>query len=285
MYFVFMTFAFKLILLISFMGLVVIVARNRFANPQMRIQFLEDLEMNKKRLRFLGTWLWQVLHKISRFLVHAFQAFSPRVKQGSVWLLEKLQKSSDKVKTQVASQMKELHEDMKSLEIPGHKKDFFERLEGQEESQNSQEPKEPAPIAPPVIPKRLLGERFFANSFLSPVQPPKALQEPFQEKSTEVPVVREHAMRGFHVTELREQHIISEVEIDKTILMKKEKWLLYAILKNPKNANFYKKLGRIYLQLNNREDARNCFEYAVQLGSQDPEVKALLSQLRHSNSI
>lgn len=257
-----MTLVFKLILLASFIGLAIIVVKNRLANPQMRVQFFEDLEMNKRRLRNFGATLNDLGSRSLRALGVWVGILLPRLKQGGIFLWHKFLELTARVKKQLATQTKELRQDMKSLEVPSHKEDFLDKLDGGPETPS------PLPIKEePVVPRRSLGERFLG------------IEEEVPVRQSEIkPAPR---VQGFRVTQIQQTAAANDIEVDKDILMKKEKWLLYAIAKNPKNANFYKKLGRIYLQMNNQEDAKNCFEYAVRLGSQDPEVRSLLSQLRH----
>ena len=75
-------------------------------------------------------------------------------------------------------------------------------------------------------------------------------------------------------------HKASGSELQKReILLKKEKALLHAIARNPKEIRLYKSLGMLYLELGERVDAKNCFEQALKLGSQDLEVKEALRKI------
>jgi len=280
-----MTVVFKLILLISFLGLVVIIAKNKFANPQMRIHFLDDWEKSRGKLSkffagiFYGKRLSAALGFIKNFVTTLSpyaKAIVPRVKQGVLFLYHKIVQGLAKLRSSVASQAKELKADMKSFEIPDHKQDFLDRLDG----------------GTPVKDDDALALSEHTNKQESEVGPPLPEENPltklarsvFKYDSQEVKPVKEKVVlenvRGFQVAPLAQGDREQEGEVDAGILQKKERWLLYAIAKNPKNANFYKKLGRIYLQMNNIDDARNCFEYVLKLGSQDPEIKSLLSSMR-----
>lgn len=264
-----MTFVFKLILLASFIGLAIIVIKNRLANPQMRVQFFDDLEVNKRRFRNLGQTIYVFVAKAGQGIYHCIRLIIPYSIKGTLFVWAGAKKFLTELRKRLASQAKELRQDMKSFEIPSHKEDFLDKLDGGEKQETK--------VAP--APKRSLGERFLGRSFARVER-----KEPLTQFTPIIegePELKEVSPQGFQMTNLKEEHINVEAEVDKDILTKKEKWLLYAIAKNPKNTNFYKKLGRIYLQMNNLEDAKNCFEYALRLGSHDPEVKALLSELRH----
>lgn len=67
--------------------------------------------------------------------------------------------------------------------------------------------------------------------------------------------------------------------IDLEILSQKEKNLLEAIIKNPRDISFYKKLGKVYIAMNNFEDAKNCFQHVIKSGSNDKEIKELLDKI------
>ncbi|MEK9147531.1 MAG: tetratricopeptide repeat protein [Patescibacteria group bacterium] len=71
----------------------------------------------------------------------------------------------------------------------------------------------------------------------------------------------------------------NEDNIDLEILSQKEKNLLEAIVKNPSDISFYKKLGKVYMAMNNFDDAKNCFQYVIKLGSKDKEIKELLDKI------
>lgn len=262
-----MAFIFRAILLLSFLGLAFVVTKNRINNPDMRVRFLDDLEANKRRLGHLGMWLKVLAAGLAAKGSTLARRFIPLVKTGVVISAKGLLRLAGGIKSKVISGAKELREDMKAFEFPRHKEDFLDRLDGKVDKETPMSEGQSEPIA-----QRSLGERMFSR------KPTPAPREVAQSTPS---LVREKQVQGFQVTQLAQaQMVASEVEIDGTILQEKEKWLLYAISKNPKNTSFYKKLGRIYLQMNNPEDARNCLEYALKLGSQDPEVRALLSEMR-----
>ncbi|MEO0084770.1 MAG: tetratricopeptide repeat protein, partial [candidate division WOR-3 bacterium] len=68
--------------------------------------------------------------------------------------------------------------------------------------------------------------------------------------------------------------------IKREILMKQEQSLLKLIVSRPKDFNLYKKLGIIYKELGSFEDAKNCFEYALKLGSKDRDIVRELEALK-----
>jgi len=73
---------------------------------------------------------------------------------------------------------------------------------------------------------------------------------------------------------------IFEDPIKRDILLKQEQSILKLIVSKPKDFNLYKKLGFIYKELGNLEDARNCFEYALKLGAKDREIQKELELLK-----
>ena len=60
---------------------------------------------------------------------------------------------------------------------------------------------------------------------------------------------------------------------------KKEKELIKAISRNPKNPQLYKDLGFLYLDLENYKDAQQAFEQTLKLAPFDKEVKEKLDKI------
>lgn len=234
---------FKIILLVCFAGLVIVVVKNRIANPEARIQFSNDLEKNKKRLRRSMVFLSRFGNEKGKAFLLFIKKFPPRFKKGFILFLRDMKRLLGVLKHTFTQQAKELREDMKAFELPLHKEDFLERLH-----------------------KETLKEEKKEGIFLEP-----------KEK-------KEEELKGFQVSKLSKEHLRSEIEVDKHILEEKEQELIEAIAKHPDNPTFYKKLGKIYLQMNNKDDAKNCLEYALKLGARDPEVKSILGEIEKSPS-
>ena len=264
-------FILKVILFASFVGLAVIVTKHKVTNPAMRVQFFEDLERNKKCIKTLfsslgslGDYLQKFLRLLWSFLLQGGKNLLPYLriifhgaKKGTWFFLKDLKRVILLGKNRILRQVAELREDMKTFEVPIHKKDFLERLH--EEKMTKKEEKE-------------------GGLPLSIVKEPFGREEERQDEGENI--LTEKSLGGFHIHKLEEKRPVREVEIDKRILQRKEQSLLDAIVKNPKNPNFYKKLGKVYLLMNNTADARNCFEHALKLGAQDPEVKSFLLEIR-----
>ncbi len=141
-----------------------------------------------------------------------------------------------------------LKEDLKTLEFPTHKEDFFDKLQTH--------------VSRDKISKELL------TKSLGKVKEP--------EKVT----ILQNTAPGFQEQEIELSTQKEESDIvDAHALEQKERNLLEAIAKQPKNPNFYKRLGKIYLQMQNIADAKNCFEYALKLGAQDPELSQLIGSI------
>lgn len=68
------------------------------------------------------------------------------------------------------------------------------------------------------------------------------------------------------------------------ILREQEAILIKQIVKNPKDIALYKRLGFVYLELSEWGDAKECFEQAMKLGSQDPIIRHELKRLYQFNN-
>ena len=66
------------------------------------------------------------------------------------------------------------------------------------------------------------------------------------------------------------------------ILREQERILIQEIVKKPKDIALYKRLGFVYVELGEIADARECFEQAVRLGSQDPLIRHELKKIATS---
>ena len=62
-------------------------------------------------------------------------------------------------------------------------------------------------------------------------------------------------------------------------MKKEEQGLIIEIAKNPKNPVLYEALGDLYLKMNNLPDTKESFEAAIELNSQNEELKKKLSQV------
>lgn len=99
-------------------------------------------------------------------------------------------------------------------------------------------------------------------------------------ENKEVLQVDNEEISGFHeISIIDKNNNKDDDDIDREILEQKEKNLLEAIIKNPREISFYKKLGKVYIAMNNFEDAKNCFQYVIKSGSKDPEIKELLDKM------
>lgn len=170
-------------------------------------------------------------------------------------------------------------QDLQTFSLPSHKQDFFDRLQDRDsqpvgKKEISEEAKTPSarpqrPLSSPVP------DSVIPDSSESPVAPRFSRIEIHKEESQAAP--------GFHVRKVSSLHQPNkEPQIDLGILQEKEHLLLERIVQDPKNPSSYKRLGKVYLQMKKKVDARQCFEYALKLGARDPEVRALLSQMEHA---
>ena len=175
----------------------------------------------------------------------AFISSGKGVKKGVAFVLPKALTLGKYTFSKSKGALRALKEDLKTFELPSHKEDFFDRLQEDSSRDSLSEP--------------TLQEQEKAGSISS-----KKMAPGFQEKEILSPL---HD---------------SDVDIDANVLAQKEQNLIEAIRKNPKNPNFYKRLGKIYLQMQNFPDAKNCFEHAVKLGAQDPELNQLIGGMNQS---
>jgi Flp pilus assembly protein TadD len=58
-----------------------------------------------------------------------------------------------------------------------------------------------------------------------------------------------------------------------------ERKLIDLIARNPRDAEAYRKLGFLYCQEGNREDARNCFKQVIKINPSDSEVVSKLREM------
>lgn len=66
---------------------------------------------------------------------------------------------------------------------------------------------------------------------------------------------------------------------DKTEFKKNEQRLIIEIAKNPKNAAFYEELGDLYVKMGDHRDAKESYEAAIELNSNNEELKQKLSSV------
>lgn len=69
-----------------------------------------------------------------------------------------------------------------------------------------------------------------------------------------------------------------EAQRRQEILRLRERSLLEQVSKRPKDIALYKKLGFLYQELDRQDEARQAFEAALRLGSQDSQIKEQLKQ-------
>lgn len=73
--------------------------------------------------------------------------------------------------------------------------------------------------------------------------------------------------------------IISVQENSLEVLKKEEQRLITEVAKDPKNFDFYKKLGELYIKMGSMKDAEESFEAALELNPQDLEIKTKLDKI------
>lgn len=246
-------------LLVSFLAIVFIIGKEKLRQPEVRQQLRADLlhfsqitrivlrKVGKRGKKGIRLFLNDMV-KIGQVLVSKAPSFFSWLFSGAVQLLRLcgfvLFKVGKGFFVSSRRMAKTIRQDLQTFRLPYDKEDFFDRLQ-------DTTPKEPAARTQ----KKL--------SSLAPKRLDQAMVG-FQEQGIEEPESGEGQF------------------IDEKILEKKERSLIEAIAKNPKNPNFYKKLGKIYLQMQNTLDARQCFEYALKLGAQDPELRQLLVEIERN---
>ena len=80
------------------------------------------------------------------------------------------------------------------------------------------------------------------------------------------------------VEESKERQNMKVKEDGKVELKKNEQRLITEIAKNPKNAAFYEELGDLYAKIGDYRDAKESYEAAIELNSNNEELKKKLSQ-------
>lgn len=71
----------------------------------------------------------------------------------------------------------------------------------------------------------------------------------------------------------------NNIAADDDLFNAQEKKILQDINNNPQNANTYKKLGFLYLQYQNYNDAKSSFEQAIKLGCRDTKMLKALEDI------
>lgn len=94
--------------------------------------------------------------------------------------------------------------------------------------------------------------------------------------------VRKHTYSGngsaFSVSEVsKDKQDTGAKADDKTELKKNEQRLIIEIAKNPKNAVLYEELGDLYAKAGDHRDAKESYEAAIELNSNNEELKKKLS--------
>lgn len=252
----------QVILGASFLGIAVIILKDKIGREEFRKAFQADgarlikilkkffgqagsmLRLGLRRLRPLATLLAGYLKRGGPFAVKGLRLGARVVKRTGI-----------KVIHIIKNTIETFRRDLKTFEVPGHKEDFFDRL--QEKSDKKEHVRE-----------QRYQEEEEEPLFVKEDELAVRDRAPIVVKKSHIPILQEQ--------ELPESVFSEEQGVDVKILKVKEQNLLEAIIKNPKNPNFYKKLGKIYLQMQHLEDAKQCFEYALKLGAQDPELRSLL---------
>ena len=75
----------------------------------------------------------------------------------------------------------------------------------------------------------------------------------------------------------RDNQDTREKEDKKVEFKKNEQRLIIEIAKNPKNASFYEELGDLYAKMGDYRDAKESYEAAIELNSNNEELKKKLS--------
>lgn len=230
-----------------------------------------------KHLRAIFFWLGSKLRVCILFILPHVKRLPRRFRKGVLLF------SQDVTRVALATQrflfkkgsgfIKTVRQDLRTFELPKHKEDFFDRL--QEERQESEKKHTKAHVR---VHERTLGSSSgskasksklsLRTSALTPSHTAVAPPSLSDQKKT---------LPGFQSEEVPSEHPF-QVPFDLALFHQKEEQLLLQITKNPKNPSSYKRLGKVYLQLDNWQDARQCFEHAIKLGARDPELQQLLAQ-------
>ena len=84
----------------------------------------------------------------------------------------------------------------------------------------------------------------------------------------------------FSVTEVNNEKQVAEAKPDdKAEFRKNEQRLIIEIAKNPKNAVLYEELGDLYAKAGDHRDAKESYEAAIELNSNNEELNKKLSQV------
>jgi len=285
----------RIILGISFFGIAGIVINEKMRYPELRHAiikdlsgFLQRLSPSKKRkhsqadfspsshaspsiftlhvfpwIKTIFQWVAAKCRSLARVLLPRLRKLPGRLRKGSRLFINDMRKVGKTLAAYLFHKgvglAQTVRQDLKTFELPKHKEDFFDRL---------QEDKNEA--------RRPLGE-----SLLRQEAPPlpASLKTRNEQETTLAPatIAMKENLPAFQSEKVRNDYA-PEVNADIELFHQKEEQLLTQIMKDPKNPSSYKKLGKIYLHLENWKDARQCFEHAMKLGARDPELHQLLTQ-------
>lgn len=167
---------------------------------------------------------------------------APKIKNSVIILVKKLAQAALVIKNFLLERASRWKKELKPMHLPKEKKEFLSHLWEKINKTKA------APVSK---------------------EPSKEFQSAFRPTLTKVTV--KPAVPNVSVV---------DDPIKREILMKQEQSLLKLIVSRPKDFNLYKKLGIIYKELGSFEDAKNCFEYALKLGSKDRDIVRELEALK-----
>jgi len=243
--------------------------------PLWRIPFFVG---SRKTLTIAWSWAASRLTSLTLFLLPHAKRLPRRFRKGFVFFTKDLLRVVTALgrfllhKTKAL--VKNVRQDLRTFELPKHKEDFFDRLQQEEQRKEKGDDKIPSQVRKKVISEEplehdIMRDKLSLQSATAPKEFPIAIPSSLADEKKDAPIFQSQKVL---VTHLPEEHV------DLPLFQKKEEQLLLQIMKNPKNPSGYKKLGKVYLQIDNWKDARKCFEHAIKLGARDPELQQLLAQ-------
>lgn len=291
----------RIILGVSFFGIAGIVVREKMRYPELRHAIINDLKGFLRKFTFfkgkkhsradfspsshalpsvltshalpfvkkLFRWITEQCRSLLLFLALRLKTLPRRLRKGLRLFIKDMQRVGRALAVYLFHKgmgiAQTVRQDLRMFELPKHKEDFFDRL--QEEKQETRRP---------------LGDhhrRQESSPALNPLKT-KSADEAILAPAT---AVMKENLPVFQTEEVGDDYA-PEPHADTELFHQKEEQLLAQIMKDPRNPSSYKKLGKIYLHLENWKDARQCFEYAMKLGARDPELHQLLTQTQQGRS-
>ncbi len=251
----------KIIFYFSIAGILALYLKKIFTQKEKRdkIIFITKIIFSKINIFFKQAGLW--FKKMFFFI-------APKFKKTVIFSVNKITQFFLIIKNAFLSRIANFKKELKPVYFSKEKKEFLKNL--WEKVNKTKE-------------GRLSVKVERTDDFQNKKIPPSIFKPIFEEKK-EVSPLKEQM---FYLRtddsktdneELKQQVVDDPIKRD--ILLKQEQSLLKLITLRPKDFNIYKKLGIIYKELGNFEDARNCFEYALKLGSKDRDLQKEIEMLR-----